>query len=312
MVLLPATTTRAELALHTPAAAVLEAFLATRDSPHTRRAYRRAVEQALATMGMETLADVSGAALAAYRAERTGSGLAPGSVALELAALRSFFGWARAMGAHDIPGEVVRTALRTPPATVQRPYQVLNEGEIVDVLAAADTARDRALVAVMVGAGLRVAELVALDVLDLHEDGDGETVLHVRQGKGRRDRSVPIRADVAQLVRAYLHETGRTLGSEGPLFRAHDRGAAGRRRQRLSTRGVAAVVERLVARAGIQGKALSPHSLRHTMALRSLRHGADVVALAKLLGHARLTTTQRYVDHLGLDELREAVPPLPA
>src|SRR5205085_1811059 len=59
-------------------------------------------------------------------------------------------------------------------------------------------------------------------------------------------------------------------------------------------------------------KRISPHALRHTYALRALRHTGNVMAVAKLLGHAQLSTTQRYVDHLDLSELRQAVPPLPA
>ncbi len=67
----------------------------------------------------------------------------------------------------------------------------------------------------------------------------------------------------------------------------------------------------LVAAAGIAAKQISPHSLRHTYALRALRHGGNVVAVSKLLGHASIATTQRYLDHLQLSELRRAVPYLP-
>ena len=70
-------------------------------------------------------------------------------------------------------------------------------------------------------------------------------------------------------------------------------------------------MERAVAAAGVDAKRISPHSLRHSFALRSLRAGANVVAVSKLLGHASVSTTQRYVDHLALAELRAAVPPLP-
>jgi integrase/recombinase XerD len=72
-----------------------------------------------------------------------------------------------------------------------------------------------------------------------------------------------------------------------------------------------AVVKRCVEAAGIRGKEISPHSLRHTFAIRTLRLKRNVVALQKLLGHSALTTTQRYVDHLQMGELRQAVAPLP-
>jgi integrase/recombinase XerD len=71
------------------------------------------------------------------------------------------------------------------------------------------------------------------------------------------------------------------------------------------------LVERLVAAAGIDAKRVSPHAMRHSYAMRVLRHGGDVVALSKLLGHASIATTQRYVDHLQVAELRAVLPSLP-
>lgn len=311
---------------------VLDAYLATAvDSDHTRRAYRRHVTAALEWCGVPTLAELTGSALAAYRAYVTSLSVAPASQAQALAALRSFLTWSRTMGAHALPGDVMQVALRTPRATVLRPYHVLSDAEIARVLGAADTPRDRALLAVLLGAGLRAAEVCSLDVRDVQEDGDGGTVLLVRQGKGRKDRSVPVQPDVARLVRAYLAAAGRRLGDEGPLFRAHDRAAHRRGEQRrregdhhrrdlrdrqrddrrLSTRAVGYLVQRVTAAAGVEAKAISPHSLRHSFALRALRHGGNVVAVSKLLGHASISTTQRYVDHLAVAELRAAVPALP-
>jgi len=72
------------------------------------------------------------------------------------------------------------------------------------------------------------------------------------------------------------------------------------------------VVERCVGLAGTDGKRISPHALRHSFAIRSLRAGANVVAVSRLLGHSQINTTQKYLDHLALSELREAIPPLPA
>ncbi len=326
------TTTPAALALPplAPATAagtswpvVLDAYLATAvDSDHTRRAYRRHVTAALDWCGVATLAELTGAGLAAYRAHVTSLSAAPASQAQALAALRSFLTWSRTMGAHALPGDVVQVALRTPRATVLRPYSVLSDAEITRVLGAAGNPRDRALLAVLLGAGLRAAEVCGLDVRDVQEDGDGGTVLLVRQGKGRKDRAVPVQPDVARLVRAYLAAAGRRLGDEGPLFRAHDRAAhrrADHRRERdhqradrrLSTRAVGYLVQRATAAAGVEAKAISPHSLRHSFALRALRHGGNVVAVSKLLGHASISTTQRYVNHLALAELRAAVPALP-
>ncbi len=103
----------------------------------------------------------------------------------------------RTMGAHGLSSDVVDAALRTARATVRRPYQVLSEPEVATVLQAADNPRDAALLAVLLGAGLRVSESSGLDVADVVVDQDGDTALYVRQGKGRKDRVVPIQPEPA-------------------------------------------------------------------------------------------------------------------
>ena len=87
--------------------------------------------------------------------------------------------------------------------------------------------------------------------------------------------------------------------------------ASGYPRQRLTTRALEHVVGRTARRAGIVAKRISPHSLRHTFAIRALRNGSDVTAVSKLLGHANVATTMRYVDHLETAALRGALPMLP-
>ena len=296
----------------TPWAAVVEAYLdAAIDSPHTRRAYERHLGNAFAGFGCATVSELSGAALARYRAAVVSSDRAPGSQAQALAALRSFLAWSRTLGAHRLAGDVIRTALKTPRAVVRRPYRTLGESDIATVLATASMVRDRALLAVLLGAGLRAAEAVGLDVTDLHDDLDGGLVIAIRRGKGRKDRQVPVQPDVSRLLLTYLADAGRRLGDPGPLFRGHDRGAARRQCARLSTRAVGYLVRRALEGAGLAAKAISPHSMRHTFAIRALRAGGNVIAVQKLLGHASVATTQRYLDHLALGELRAAVPPLP-
>jgi integrase/recombinase XerC len=296
----------------TPWEPIVEAYLdAAIDSPHTRRAYSRHLHKAFAVLGIWTVGELAGADLARYRASVISSDLAPGSQAQALAALRSFLSWSRTLGAHRLPGEVIRIALKTPKVVVRRPYRTLGEGDIASVLATAATSRDRALLGVLLGGGLRAAEAVGLDVTDLHDDPDGGLVIAVRRGKGRRDRQVPVQPEVSSLLLGYLAETGRRLGDLGPLFRAHDRGHHLRGRVRLSTRAVGYLVRKAMEKAGLSAKAISPHALRHTYAIRALRAGGNVIAVQKLLGHASVATTQRYLDHLALGELRAAVPPLP-
>jgi site-specific recombinase XerD len=302
----------AALAPATPWRAVVDAYLDAKvDSPETRRSYRRHLLDALTDLGVLSVDELTGAALARYRHAVTSSSLSPSSQAQALSALRSFLRWSGTMGAHRLSRDVIAEALSTPRTTVRRPYTVLTDAEIAGMVAAAGNARDRALLAVMLGGGLRVSEAVGLDIADLVEDADGGTVLYVRQGKGRKDRTVPVQPDVAQLVRAYLAATGRRLGDAGPLFAAHDRAAASRAPGRLTAPRAAAAVLRCADAAGIAAKRVSPHVLRHTFAIRALHKGGSVVAVSKLLGHASLTTTQRYVDHLATAELRASIPALP-
>jgi len=301
---------REALATTTPWRRVLAVYLDTLDSPHTRRAYERHIAAALEALAVATLAELTGELLAAWRAYVTGSELALGSQAQSLAALRSFLKWSRLFGAHTLSKDMIGELLKTPGGSVQRPYQVLSEPEAARLLHAAGSARDKALVALLLGAGLRAGELVALDVADLREDERGEFAVHVRAGKGRKNRLVPIRADVAAIVRRYLSQSGRTLGGPGSLLLSEDP-AKRRTDRRLSTRAVGYLLERLCERAAIDAKKISPHSLRHTAAPRAIRAGVPLPGVQKFLGHANLATTSRYVDHIELGELREALPELP-
>ena len=122
---------------------------------------------------------------------------------------------------------------------------------------------------------------------------------------------MPLRSQVAAAVRAYLDATARPLRAEGALFLGADRAAASRANLRMSPRALGYLVQRYVLPAGIEGKHLSPHACRHTFALRALRNGSDLLAVSKLLGHAQVSTTQLYLDHLDMEDLRGALPDLP-
>lgn len=285
----------------------LNAFLATAvDSEHTRRAYRRHILEAFRLMGLTNLADLSAEHLVRYREVLMGDGRGAATHAQALSALRSFLGWCFDMGGLAFPLRVAERLLRVPRADVVRPYQTCTRGEADRLIDAALSLRDRALVLVMLGSGIRVSEVQGLDCSDLVEV-DGEPVLWVRKGKGNKDRLVPITEEVSEAIQHYLAASDRKVGDPGPMFLAEDRGAQARESQRLSTFGIRYVLKGRVNFAAI-AKRITPHALRHTFGMEFQRNSGDLNKTAKVLGHATLVPTLRYTAHLELAELRVSLP----
>ena len=175
----------------------------------------------------------------------------------------------------------------------QRMVEYLDEAEVCALLAAPDIAtrqgrRDRALLLLMIQAGLRVSELIGLDCGDL-ELGAGA---HVRvSGKGRRQRSTPLRKDAVTVLRAWLNERG---GEDSrTLFPSN-------RNRRLSRDAVAWIVRKHVTSASqscpsLRNRRISPHSLRHTSAMELLRRGVPITVIALWLGHQSVESTMKYL-----------------
>ena len=156
--------------------------------------------------------------------------------------------------------------------------------------------RDRAILETLYSSGLRVSELVGLDWQHVDFENDCVRVF----GKGRKERIVPVGELALDALRAYRSEL-RNLGQEGIETAAV---FVNRRGGRLTTRSVARFVKRYALRSGTP-VAASPHALRHTFATHLLNQGADLRAIQELLGHASLSTTQRYT-HVNLDHLMKA------
>ncbi len=175
----------------------------------------------------------------------------------------------------------------------QRMIEYLDEAETGALLAAPDIAtrqgrRDRALLLLMIQAGLRVSELIGVDCSDL-ELGTGA---HVRvSGKGRRQRSTPLREDAVTVLRAWLKERG---GDDSqPLFPSN-------RNRRLSRDAVAWIVRKYVTSASLscpslRDRRISPHSLRHTCAMELLRQRVPITIIALWLGHQSVESTMKYL-----------------
>jgi integrase/recombinase XerC len=157
-------------------------------------------------------------------------------------------------------------------------------------------ARDRAILEVVYSAGLRVSEVVGLNWHDLDETLE---LLRVR-GKGRKERVVPIGTAALRALHAYRDRIGE-LCPKGRKDR--DAIFLNRRGGRLTVRSVARAVDRYTVECGLAAK-ISPHALRHSFATHLLGAGADLRAIQELLGHASLSTTQKYT-HVNLDQLME-------
>jgi integrase/recombinase XerC len=276
-----------------------------RASPHTVGAYRRDLEQ-LATFLAERLrrparlADVDRLGLRAWLAH-VGANAAPNTLSRKLAAVRSFFVWLVRQGrlkkdpARDLQAPKLRRKLPAflgPDAAGQVMEAPLELGGALD----AARLRDAAALELLYGCGLRVSELVALDVDDLALEREEVRVL----GKGRKERIVPVGSKAHSAIVAYLarrdelrHPKTGAIHPQALLV--------GKLGKRIGVRRI----QTLVRRYGALGAArpdLHPHALRHSCATHMLEGGADLRAIQEMLGHSSLSTTQRYT-HLSLDQL---------
>jgi integrase/recombinase XerC len=257
-------------------------------SLHTMRSYREDMEVYSGYLA-ETYGDgadpsaADAARLRRYSAWLAGRGYAPSTIARRLASLRSFFRFLRRQGL--VTGDPA-AGLRNPRQGKRLP-KLLRVDQVIRLLDAVpiDTAagvRDRAMLETLYGGGLRVGELVGLNLADL----DGESDLVRVRGKGRRERLSPIGAMAAAWLRRWIALRTPRHPQEPALF-LNQRGT------RLTARSVGRLLEAHLLRAGLVDAA-SPHTLRHSFATHLLDGGADLRSVQELLGHRNLTTTQLY------------------
>jgi site-specific recombinase XerD len=229
----------------------------------------------------------------------------PATRNVRLAAIHAFFRYCAAE--HPDRLEQCQRVLAIPfKRTGSRPVEYLEFAEIQAVLTTIDRAtvrgrRDYALLATMFNTGARVQEIVTLRVRDMHL----ETPPHVRLfGKGRKERLCPLWPQTAQVLRALLAERSSEPLPDEPLFRNH-------RRERLTRFGVRYILRKYCTRARpetptLASKRLHPHSMRHSTAVHLLRAGVDIVTISQWLGHASVTTTNRYAT-VDLEMKRKAI-----
>ena len=261
------------------------ALLAARRAPRTVDAYRRDLAHFATWLGSPPgRADLED--LEHYLADLRAHGLAPATIARRTAALRAFFRHLAMLGER---GDNPAAELELPRRTRRLP-RTLSPGEAERLVEAANgtsprALRDRALVELLYGAGLRVSEAVELERAAV----DLENRLVRALGKGSKERLVPIGREAADALRRYLSRGRPFLDvRRRPELFLNARGGA------LTRAGAFFVLRRLAEKAGLEPGRVHPHLLRHSFATHLLEGGADLRSVQEMLGHADLSTTELY------------------
>lgn len=269
----------------------LDEFLAERRrenvSPHTLRNYGIDLDQFaefLLRSNLPEPRDIDVSLLREWLADLHDRGLAAVSIRRKVSCLRSYFHFLLRRGIVDRnPAKSLRlpkAPKRLPEAPSEEQANRLVDGVAADTLGRWFPERDLLIFELLYGCGLRVSELAGLDLADI--DRTEQWVL-VR-GKGRKERRVPYGAKAAAAIDRYLEK--RSVSGEPALLLNH-------RGQRLTARGVRGIVA-LYARILEGDSSIHPHSFRHAYATHLLSAGADLRSIQELLGHAQLSTTQKY------------------
>lgn len=273
-------------------------------SEHTVRAYLgdlRNLREHLDAHGVDDWSEVRLPDLRTWLGALSDAGASKATLARRATTARTFFAWATRTGLVETD-PALRLGSPKRSRTLPTVLRQAEAEELMDVAAlAADDAdpvhlRDRAVLELLYAGGLRIGELVALDVDDCDRERNVLRVL----GKGRKERSVPFGAPAAAALDAWLVQGRPTVATakSGPaLF-------LGRRGGRLDPRTVRRSLERLLAHTGAAGD-LSPHGLRHSAATHMLEGGADLRVVQEMLGHSTPATTQIYT-HVSVERLRRS------
>lgn len=270
-------------------------------APNSLAAYRRDLRRYAAFLverGLEDPAEVGESTVARYVHDLELLGFAPSSVARALVAVRSFHQFCAAEG--YLPTDPSEEVGAPPvPQGIPKALTLAEVERLLDSITGVDAAglRDRALLEMLYGTGMRISEVVGLDRVAV----DLETGFLRAFGKGSKERLVPLGGSARSSYVAYLAD-GRPLLAEGG--RSGDKARSVRqadvdavflnaRGGRLTRQGCWKIIKRHGARVGLVDQ-LSPHVLRHSCATHMIEHGADIRVVQELLGHARISTTQIY------------------
>jgi integrase/recombinase XerC len=280
--------------------------LARNASEHTIRAYNSDIEQFLGfveshpDLGRDGLRRIERAHARSFLSELQQSGYERTSLARKLASMRAFCRWAKRQKLMDGDPTIGILAIKQ---EVRLP-KFLRTPEIESLLAAPDASspdgmRDRALLEMLYASGLRAGEARALNLEDL--DLEAEEI-HVRRGKGNKERIALIGAAAVHALCSYINKGRCELAAHHPG--QPDRAVfLNRFGRRISDRGIRRIFDKYFASASDRLK-ITPHTLRHTFATHLLDNGADLRSVQELLGHANLVTTQVYT-HVTTERIKE-------
>ena len=267
----------------------IRALLERNASPHTIKAYTTDLAQFVEYVGPQGWSDIDHVLIRGYLSSLYERGLSKTSVARALAALRSLYRWLAQEGVVDQNP----AALVTTPKLPKKLPRVPTIEEVNTVLdskmpeCSAFNERDLAILELLYGCGIRNSELIGINVDDIRWSNE---IVLVR-GKGRKERYVPLGESANAAVRAYLPLRQKILAE---TKRTTERALLiNLRGSRLTTRSVGRIVKQIAVANGLSPD-VHPHTLRHAFGTHMLEEGADLRAIQEMLGHERLSTTQRY------------------
>ncbi|HKW17920.1 MAG TPA: site-specific tyrosine recombinase/integron integrase [Terriglobales bacterium] len=257
-------------------------------SPHTIKAYSQDLEIFAGYVGSRTWKQIDHITIRGFLSHLYEKGLSKTSVARALAAVRSLYRWLAQEGAvEQNPAALVSTPKlpkKLPRVPTMEEMNSVLDGDMPET--ATFPERDRLMLELLYGCGIRNSELVGIDVDDVGVSAEAILI----RGKGKKERYVPFGDAVKAALKSYLPARQLVLSESRkstPALLINQRGG------RLTTRSVGRIIKRIAVANGLSPE-VHPHTLRHAFGTHMLEEGADLRAIQELLGHERLSTTQRY------------------
>jgi integrase/recombinase XerC len=257
-------------------------------SAHTIKAYTGDLTNFSAYVGSRKWREIDHITIRGFLSHLFERGLGKTSVARSLAAVRSLYRWLAQEGVvEQNPAALVSTpklAKKLPRVPTMEEMNSVLDGEMPEI--ASFSERDRLMLELLYGCGIRNSELVGINLDDVRVTAEAVLI----RGKGKKERYVPFGAGVTSALAAYLPARQLTLAesrNNTPALLVNQRGG------RLTTRSVGRIIKKIAVAKGLSPD-VHPHTLRHAFGTHMLEEGADLRAIQEMLGHERLSTTQRY------------------